>query len=146
MLCTNILLSGNNYRKVALLFKFMAMGMVCESTFFKVQDTYCIEPVEEYWEKTRGEVLDRLRQKDHVVVLGEKYCFPTTRTEKCHAVMVGLYATSATFESNACNVCLQQVMAEWTLLVSSLLILMKLQITIEFTGLSAISLSQRIAF
>ena len=71
MLCTNILLSGNNYRKVALLFKFMSMGMVCESTFCKVQDAYCVEPVEEYWEKTRGEVLDRLRQKDHVVVLGE---------------------------------------------------------------------------
>ncbi|KAM4560719.1 uncharacterized protein V3H82_014797 [Fundulus diaphanus] len=71
MLSANILLSGNNYRKVALLFKFMAMGMVSESTFFRIQDAYCIEPVQEYWDKTRAEVLESLRQKDRVVVLGD---------------------------------------------------------------------------
>ncbi|XP_038123787.1 uncharacterized protein LOC119771737 [Cyprinodon tularosa] len=71
MLSANILLSGNNYRKVALLFKFMAMGMVSVSTFFRIQDAYCIEPVQEYWDKTRAEVLESLRQKDRVVVLGD---------------------------------------------------------------------------
>ncbi|KAG5275359.1 hypothetical protein AALO_G00146550 [Alosa alosa] len=71
MLSANILLSGNNYRKVALLFKFMAMGMVSESTFFRIQDAYCIEPVQEYWDKTRAEVLESLRQKNRVVVLGD---------------------------------------------------------------------------
>nr|XP_055049509.1 uncharacterized protein LOC129435004 isoform X2 [Misgurnus anguillicaudatus] len=71
MLSANILLSGNNYRKVALLFKFMSMGMVTESTFYRIQDAYCIEPVQEYWDKTRAEVIDRLRQKDHVVLLGD---------------------------------------------------------------------------
>lgn len=54
----------------------MCMGMVAESTFFRIQDAYCIEPVQEYWEKTRAEVIQRLREKDHVVVLGESVsCF-----------------------------------------------------------------------
>lgn len=76
MLSSNILLSGNNYRKIALLFKFMRMGMVAESTFFRIQDAYCIEPVQEYWEQIRSEVIERLRDKDHVVVLGEELiCF-----------------------------------------------------------------------
>ncbi|XP_016116920.1 uncharacterized protein [Sinocyclocheilus grahami] len=39
MLATNILLSGNNYAKIALLFKFMRMGMAERTSFFKIQDT-----------------------------------------------------------------------------------------------------------
>ncbi|KAK7130436.1 hypothetical protein R3I93_019927 [Phoxinus phoxinus] len=88
MLSMNVLLSGNNYRKVAMHFKFMNMGMVAESTYFRIQDSYCIEPVQEYWEATRAEVIDHLRLKDHVVVLGDgrmdspghcaQYCTYTT--------------------------------------------------------------------
>ncbi|XP_041944101.1 uncharacterized protein LOC121706417 isoform X2 [Alosa sapidissima] len=88
MLSTNILLSGNNYRKVALLFKFMAMGMVTESAYYRIQDAYCIEPVQEFWDNIRAEVLERMRQKDHIVVLGDgrmdspghcaQYCTYTT--------------------------------------------------------------------
>ncbi|XP_056109078.1 uncharacterized protein LOC130086878 [Rhinichthys klamathensis goyatoka] len=71
-----------------MLFKFMNMGMVAESTFFRIQDSYCIEPVQEHWEATRAEVIDCLRLKDHVVVLGDgrmdspghcaQYCTYTT--------------------------------------------------------------------
>ena len=68
MLSMKILLSGNNYQEVALLFKFMNMGMVAAGTHFRLQDVYCIEPVQEYWEKTWAEFIERLRQKDHVVV------------------------------------------------------------------------------
>lgn len=35
LLASNIILSGNNYAKVALLFRFMNMGIVERSTFFK---------------------------------------------------------------------------------------------------------------
>lgn len=80
MLAINILLSGNNYRKIAFLFNFMKIGMVAEPTFFKVQDAYCIEPVEQLWQKIRAEVLTRLKEKDKVVVLGETLfltCFIT---------------------------------------------------------------------
>ncbi|XP_061580826.1 uncharacterized protein LOC133446766 [Cololabis saira] len=88
MLSTNILLSGNNYRKVAFLFNCMQMGMVAESTYFKIQDSYCIEPVDEFWQNMRAGVLARLREKDKVVLLGDgrmdspghcaQYCTYTT--------------------------------------------------------------------
>ena len=45
MLSANILLSGNNYHKVALLFRYMSMGMVVPTTFFAVQDSYCVDAV-----------------------------------------------------------------------------------------------------
>lgn len=88
MLSANILLSGNNYRKVALLFKFMSMGMVTETTFYRIQDAYCIEPVQEYWDKTRAEVLDRLQQKDHVVLLGTEKCCIFNQLLHCHVCMM----------------------------------------------------------
>lgn len=68
-LSTNILLSGNNYAKVALLFKFMNMGMVNRNTFFSIQDTYCVNIIKEFWEERRTEALCRLQGKE-VVVLG----------------------------------------------------------------------------
>lgn len=51
-------------------FKFMQMGMVAESTYFEIQDTYCIEPVDEFWQKITAGVLTRLQEKDEVLVLG----------------------------------------------------------------------------
>ena len=51
LLSTNILLSGNNYGKVSLLFKFMNMGMVNPNTFCTIQDTYCVDAVKEYCKK-----------------------------------------------------------------------------------------------
>ncbi|KAL7397176.1 hypothetical protein ABVT39_018001 [Epinephelus coioides] len=88
MLATNILLSGNNYAKIALLFKSMNMGIVANKTFFHIQDTYCVDTVKEFWLEKRAEVIDRLRTKDHVVVLGDgrmdspghcaQYCTYTT--------------------------------------------------------------------
>ncbi|CAM4732662.1 unnamed protein product [Leuciscus chuanchicus] len=72
MLATNILLSGNNYRKVALLFKFMAMGMVTESTYYRIQDAYCIEPVQDFWDNISAKVMERMRIKHHIVVLANR--------------------------------------------------------------------------
>jgi len=69
LLSTNILLSGNNFAKVALLFKFMNMGMVNRNTFFSIQDTYCVNSIKDFWEERRKETLCRLKGKD-VVVLG----------------------------------------------------------------------------
>ena len=50
----------------------MKMGMVAQSTFFKIQDTYCVDPIEKFWERNRADVLTRLRQKDRFVVLGKE--------------------------------------------------------------------------
>lgn len=69
LLSTNILLSGNDYAKVALLFKFMNMGMVKKNTFVSIQDAYCVDTVKSFWEERRTEALSGLQGKD-VVVLG----------------------------------------------------------------------------
>ena len=92
MLSTNILLSGNNYRKIALLFQFMKMGMVAHSTFFKIQDTYCVDPIEKFWERNRADVLTRLRQKDRVVVLG-KWCFIEQEQEMFYNLVIMITLT-----------------------------------------------------
>lgn len=51
----------------------MAMGMVTESTYYRIQDAYCIEPVQDFWDNINAKVMERMRQKDHIVVLGEAY-------------------------------------------------------------------------
>lgn len=71
MLATNILLSRNNYTKVALLFQFMNIGIVAPSTFYAIQNAYCVEAVMEFWEERRNVINDRLRHKDNVVALGK---------------------------------------------------------------------------
>lgn len=69
LLSTNILLSGNNYAKVALLLKFMNIQMVKPSTHYTIQDTYCVDHIKEYWEEKRSEAISQLQGKD-VVLLG----------------------------------------------------------------------------
>lgn len=70
LLSTNILLSGNNYYKVALLFKFMNLGMVNPNTFFTIQDTYCVDAIKDFWEERRSEAIRELQGKG-VVLLGD---------------------------------------------------------------------------
>ena len=76
MLACNILLSGNNYAKVSLLFRFMNMGMVDPSSFFRIQDTYCVDVVKDCWEEKRAEAIHRLKDRD-VVIVGnvQKNCY-----------------------------------------------------------------------
>lgn len=71
MLASNIILSGNSYAKVALLFKFMNVGIVDRTTFFKIQDTYCVDAVKDFWNNKRAEVVSKLQSKDSVVVLAD---------------------------------------------------------------------------
>ena len=71
MLAINILLSGNNYAKISLLFRFMTMGMVTRSTFFRIQDSYCVDTVKEFWSEKRAAIITQLQPKGPVVALGE---------------------------------------------------------------------------
>ncbi|XP_026177256.1 uncharacterized protein LOC113138747 [Mastacembelus armatus] len=70
MLATNILLSGNNYEKVALLFKNMNMGMVDPKTFSLIQDTYCVETIKGFWEERRLHTVTKLCDKNLIVLGG----------------------------------------------------------------------------
>ncbi len=67
LLSTNILLSGNNYTNIALLFKCMNMGMVNKQTFFTIQDTYCVDAVKDFCEERKSEASGHLQWKDVVV-------------------------------------------------------------------------------
>ncbi len=73
LLSSNILLSGNNYTKVSLLFKFMNIKMVNPNTYFTIQDTYCLDTIKEFWEEKRSEAINQLQGKD-VVVLDVYLC------------------------------------------------------------------------
>ncbi|KAL0973462.1 hypothetical protein UPYG_G00204060 [Umbra pygmaea] len=88
MLACNILLSGNNYAKISLLFKFMKMGMVDRSSFFRIQDTYCVDTIKDFWNDKRAEIITKLQSKGPIVALGDarmdspgfcaQYCTYTT--------------------------------------------------------------------
>ncbi|XP_067378448.1 uncharacterized protein [Channa argus] len=68
MLAANILLSGNNYRKVALLLRNMNMGMVDQNLFSQIQDSYCVETIKAFWEEKRRDNIDKLCDKNSVVL------------------------------------------------------------------------------
>ncbi|KAL0966027.1 hypothetical protein UPYG_G00289710 [Umbra pygmaea] len=97
MMATNILLSGNNYTKVALLFKFMNVGMVERSSFFKIQDTYCVDTIKDFWNEKRKEIITRLKSRDNVVALADgrmdspghcaQYCTYTTMEKETKEII-----------------------------------------------------------
>ncbi|CAH1266741.1 Hypp3552 [Branchiostoma lanceolatum] len=69
MLATNILLSGNNYRKISLLFKFLNLGCVCQSTFCSIQNQYCLPAIQDFWTEMVTSSTERMKMKDGVVLL-----------------------------------------------------------------------------
>ena len=60
LLATNILLSGNNYMKVALLFHFMRMGMVSQTQFDRIQSLYAVFANMDYWDGLRSKTIEQL--------------------------------------------------------------------------------------
>ncbi|KAL7394915.1 hypothetical protein ABVT39_006908 [Epinephelus coioides] len=71
MLAVNILLSGINFAKVHLLFKYMNMGIVSRSTFFQIQNAYCVDAIKDFWMEERAAVIQRLATQDSVVALAD---------------------------------------------------------------------------
>lgn len=65
-----ILLSGNNYQKVALLCKFLNLGLVSSYSFHQIQSHYVVPSVEKLWEKVKGTAQEELRA-NNVVVAGD---------------------------------------------------------------------------
>ncbi|XP_034552411.1 uncharacterized protein LOC117821945 [Notolabrus celidotus] len=66
----------------------MNIGMVVNTTFHSIQDTYCVDSIKNFWKGKRAEVLALLKDKDSVTVLGDgrmdspghcaQYCTYTT--------------------------------------------------------------------
>lgn len=71
MVATNILLSGNNFSKIALFFRYMNIGVVSPKSFRLMQSHYFIDSIKDFWEKKRASIIDRLRQKDSIAALGK---------------------------------------------------------------------------
>ncbi|KAK7913199.1 hypothetical protein WMY93_013410 [Mugilogobius chulae] len=71
---------GNNFAKIALLFKFMNMRMVASTTHYRIQHFYCVPAIKDFWEEKRSAIISRLQLKDSVVALGHSatYCSYTT--------------------------------------------------------------------
>ena len=44
--------------------------VVNAATFYKIQDTYCVDTILEFWHNKKSEIIQRLQGKD-VVALGE---------------------------------------------------------------------------
>ncbi|XP_058471177.1 uncharacterized protein LOC131444650 [Solea solea] len=75
MLATNILLSGNDYDKIALLFQYMSMNIVAKSSFAAVQHSYCVNTIKEFWQETRyKKVYNKQLQKYQYIIKNHKTC------------------------------------------------------------------------
>lgn len=73
-----IILSGNNYQKMATFAKFLRMPIVSSSTFHKIQRTYLIPAIDSnhlipaidsYWLQEQDSVIDQLQLRGQEVIL-----------------------------------------------------------------------------
>jgi hypothetical protein len=62
-----ILLSGNNYAKVGLLFKFLNIGIFTETFHSDVQGLYSCPAVETYWETIKASIQDKLKGTELII-------------------------------------------------------------------------------
>lgn len=69
MLSSNILLSGNNYAKISLSVQVHEDGD--GSDVNRIQDSYCVDTIKEFWDEKRAAVITQLKSKGPVVALGE---------------------------------------------------------------------------
>lgn len=70
LLSASILLSGNNYSKVALMAKFLRLHFVSISAFQRMQRTYLVPATEAFWESRQIQVLEEFKEQK-VVLLGK---------------------------------------------------------------------------
>ena len=65
-----VLLSGNNYSKVELLSRFLALACPSKASFFRVQKFYCIPAIEEWWQWMRSNIISLIGNLE-VIVSGD---------------------------------------------------------------------------
>lgn len=71
LFCSSVVLSGNNYAKLALFGRFLNMGVPGRSSFTRIQTHYVVPQVNRYWEMTQAGILRQLKDKE-VVIAGNK--------------------------------------------------------------------------
>ncbi|XP_042195681.1 uncharacterized protein LOC103176683 isoform X2 [Callorhinchus milii] len=70
-LASSIVLSGNNYRKIALMLKFMNMVPIGHHSFLQIQRLYVLPSVSDYWKKMQMDIYKEIT--DPIVVLAEGF-------------------------------------------------------------------------
>jgi len=83
-----ILMSGNNYDKIAKFADFLGLSFVSTTTFYRAQNIYLIPAVTEWWQWQQGEILKELKDKA-LVVCGDGQCDSPGFTAKnlCYFLM-----------------------------------------------------------
>ncbi|CAL8310654.1 unnamed protein product [Boreogadus saida] len=71
LMATNVLLTGNNYTKVKIVFNFMNMGMINERYFADIQDNYCVDTIKAFWNARRAKVIANVKTLGPTVALGD---------------------------------------------------------------------------
>ncbi|XP_061167506.1 uncharacterized protein LOC133176400 [Saccostrea echinata] len=70
MLASAILLSGNNFKKIELMCKFLNLPIISNTTFHKIQRTYLIPSVDEFWADNQLNTINQFLGED-LVILGD---------------------------------------------------------------------------
>ena len=70
VLASSIVMSGNNFTKVALLAKFMNLSMISNATFLRMQNHYTVPVIKVYWNEDQAKNIEKAKQQSSVIVQG----------------------------------------------------------------------------
>ena len=70
MFASVILFSGSNFKRISIFSKFLQLPILSQTTFSKIQRTYLVPPIEQYWVEHQDGILELFIGKD-VVILGK---------------------------------------------------------------------------
>ncbi len=71
MLSSCILLSGNNFSKINLFFKFLNLHMPGDSTFCRIQRLFCLPEITNLWNNMQGTVSSTLKEYNDICLCGD---------------------------------------------------------------------------
>ncbi|XP_052715271.1 uncharacterized protein LOC128188330 [Crassostrea angulata] len=70
MFASAVLLSGNNFQKISLFAKFLNLPAISSTTFHKIQRTYLIPSIDDFWLEKQEETINLFRGQE-LVILGD---------------------------------------------------------------------------
>lgn len=70
MFASAILLSGSNFKKISMFSKFLQLSILSQTTFSKIQRTYLVPSIDQYWVEHQDGILKLLIGK-YVIILGK---------------------------------------------------------------------------
>ena len=76
LLANSVLLSGNNITKIEMMFRYLGLGNISQSLFFRYQKMYICPAVKKYWEMEEEAMMERLRiqPRNQLIIAGDGHC------------------------------------------------------------------------